>query len=275
MAIAYTRAGSGEPLILLHGLGGSRRIWGPLIDRLAAEREVIAIDLPGFGESPVLPADVTPTPANLGVPVAELCAELGLARPHLAGNSLGGWVALELSKSGNAESVCAISPAGLWRRPLGPRSFDSRAWAHRLRPLIGLLMRSAGARVRFLRTIVADPQRLSEGEAKALVHDWLDAPGYDAANHEMRSHVFEHPERVGVPTTIAWGTEDRLVAPPRPERIPPGARYIELEGVGHTPTWDDPELIAALLLESSGGEWAASAQAGSGRSSPGQAPVAL
>ena len=66
MAIAYTRAGSGEPLILLHGLGGSRRIWGPVIDRLAAERDVIAVDLPGFGESPELPADVTPTPANLG-----------------------------------------------------------------------------------------------------------------------------------------------------------------------------------------------------------------
>ena len=90
----------------------------------------------------------------------------------------------------------------------------------------------------------------------------------------MRSHVFEHPELVTVPTTIAWGTEDRLVAPPRPERMPPGARYVELEGVGHTPTWDDPPLIAELLLEASA-RAAPSQSVGSGRSSPGQAPVAL
>jgi pimeloyl-ACP methyl ester carboxylesterase len=70
----------------------------------------------------------------------------------------------------------------------------------------------------------------------------------------MRAHVFEHPERVTVPTTIAWGAEDRLVAPPRPERMPPGARYLVLEGCGHTPTWDDPERIAGLLLEASSNE---------------------
>ena len=270
MAIAYSRAGGGEPLVLIHGLGGSRRIWTPVIDRLAAERDVVAIDLPGFGESPLLPDGVAPTAANLGAAVGALCAELGLERPHLAGNSLGGWAALELAKAGDAASVCALSPAGLWRRPLGPRRVDSRGWALRLRPLLPLLLVSARARRRFLGNIVARPERLSRAEAKALVHDWLGAPGYDAANHEMRSHVFEHPERVKAPTTIAWGTEDRLVGRPRRERMPPGARYVELEGVGHTPTWDDPPLIAELLLQASGG-----AQVGSGRSSPGQAPVAL
>jgi pimeloyl-ACP methyl ester carboxylesterase len=84
----------------------------------------------------------------------------------------------------------------------------------------------------------------------------------------MRSHVFEDPELVTVPTTIAWGTEDGLVGPPRRERMPPGARYIELEGLGHTPTWDDPPRIAELLLEAS-----AQSSVESGRSSPGQAPV--
>ena len=62
-----------------------------------------------------------PTAADLGAAVSEHCAALGIERPHLAGNSLGGWVALEIAAAGGAASVCAISPAGLWREPLGPR----------------------------------------------------------------------------------------------------------------------------------------------------------
>ena len=269
MALAHDRAGSGSPLVLIHGLGGSRRIWAPVFDRLAAERDVIAVDLPGFGESPPLEG-VAPTAANLGAAVAELCAELGVERPHLAGNSLGAWAALELAKAGGAASVCAISPAGLWRRPLGPRSFDTHGWALRLRPFVSAAVASRRARTAFLRTTVARPERVSRAEAASLVRDWLRAPGYDAANLEMRSHVFENPELVTVPTTVAWGTEDRLVGRPRPERMPPGARYVELSGLGHTPTWDDPPQVAELLLAASDDQ-----SVGSGRSSPGQEPVAL
>jgi pimeloyl-ACP methyl ester carboxylesterase len=269
MAIAYSRAGSGPALVLVHGLGGSRLIWEPVTDLLAAERDVIAVDMPGFGESDVLSPDVPPTPANLGVAIGEFCVELGLERYHLAGNSLGAWAALELAKSGSAASVLAISPAGLWRSALGPRRFNAHAFAHRLGPLFGALVASPGLRERFLQTTVGHPERLSADEGKALIRDWVAAPGYDAANAEMRAHVFENPELVTVPTTVAWGKLDRLVRPPRPERMPPGARYIELPDVGHTPTWDAPELVARLILEAS------SDQASSGRSSPGQAPVAL
>jgi pimeloyl-ACP methyl ester carboxylesterase len=266
--VAYERAGSGEPLVLIHGLGGSRRIWTPVLDRLAAERDVIALDLPGFGESPPLPAGVPATAANLGAAVGELCRELGLKRVHLAGNSLGAWAALELAKDGVAASVCGISPAGLWRKPIGPSRRDARRIGRRLRPLLPLLMSSARAREVMLRTTVARPERLSREEARGLIRDWLASPGYDEANAEMRARVFEDPERVEVPTTIGWGAEDRLVRPPRPERMPAHTRYLVLEGCGHTPTWDDPERIAELLLD-------ASAQpVSSGSSSPGQEPVA-
>lgn len=269
MAIAYSRAGSGPALVLVHGLGGSRRIWNPVVDRLAVERDVVAVDMPGFGESAVLPDGVPPTPTNLGAAIGDLCAELGLDGFHIAGNSLGAWAALELAKTGKAATVCAISPAGLWRSALGPRRFNAHAFAHRLGPLFSGLLASPSMRARFLRTTVGHPERLSAAEGRALIRDWLAAPGYDAANAEMRSHVFENPELVRVPTTIAWGTLDQLVKPPRPERMPPGTTYVELAGVGHTPTWDDPELITRLLLDAS------SDQASSGRSSPGQAPVAL
>jgi pimeloyl-ACP methyl ester carboxylesterase len=270
MAIAYHRAGSGDPLVLIHGLGGSRRIWEPVIDRLAAQRDVVAVDLPGFGGSPSLPAGVDPTPGALAAAVAGLCADLRLERPHVAGNSLGGWVALELAKAGGAATVCAISPAGLWRRPLGPRRRDAHALGARFARLIPALTATRRGRGALLRSTVARPERLSPADARGLIGDWLNAPGYTAVNDQMRALVFEHPELITVPTTIAWGSEDRLVRPPRPERMPPRTRYVVLEGVGHTPTWDDPPRVAELLLEASSG-----AQVGSGRSSPGQAPVAL
>jgi pimeloyl-ACP methyl ester carboxylesterase len=251
MTIHFERGGAGEPLLLIHGLGGSARIWNPVFDRLAAERDVIALDLPGFGESPELPDGLRPTAANLAAAISGLFDELAVERPHVAGNSLGAWVGLELAKAGDAASVCCLSPAGLWRRPLGPRRFDSRRLGLRLRPLLPALLRSPRARRALLGSTLAHPERLTREEATGLVLDWLRSTGYDAANQEMRSSVFEHPELVTVPTTVAWGAEDRLIAAPRPERMPPGARYLVLDGCGHTATWDAPELIAELLLEAS------------------------
>ena len=174
-----------------------------------------------------------------------------MERPHVAGNSLGAWVGLEMARAGHAASVTAISPAGLWGKPLGPRSFDSHALAVRLRPLVSLLLRTRRGRHAMLRTTMARPERVPARAGRALVLSWIDAPGYDAANHEMRADVFDPEGFPEVPVTLAWAEHDRLVSPPRPKQYPPGARYLVLPGVGHTPTWDDPGLIAGLLLEGS------------------------
>jgi pimeloyl-ACP methyl ester carboxylesterase len=114
--LAYQRVGQGEPLVLLHGQGLSRHSWDPVLPQLAAARDVIAIDLPGHGESPRQPRNMGSAPAGLAITVAELLDELSLAAVHLAGNSLGGWVALELARQGRAKTVTALAPAGLWRR---------------------------------------------------------------------------------------------------------------------------------------------------------------
>jgi pimeloyl-ACP methyl ester carboxylesterase len=245
------RKGSGERLLLLHGLGGSTAVWGPVIERLAEERDVLAIDLPGFGDAPPLPAGVEPNAANLAAAVREACTELGFERPHVAGNSLGGWVALELGRAGWAASVTAISPAGLWRKPLGDRRVNPRLWAKRLRPFVSVALRTRRTREAMLATFAARPDLIPAKEGRELVLGWIDSSGYDGANKAMRTHVFDPAGYPDLPITLAWGDCDRLLAPPRPERRPAGSRYVVLPGVGHTPMWDDPKLVAGTLLEGS------------------------
>jgi pimeloyl-ACP methyl ester carboxylesterase len=241
-----------EPLLLLHGLGGSKEIWTPVLDLLEAERAPLALDLPGFGAEPPLAAQVEPSAANLAAAVHERCLALGIERPHVAGNSLGGWVALEMGRAGWSSSVTAISPAGLWRAPIGERRVNTQLWARRLRPLAAVALHNRGLRERMLATFAAHPERIPAREGRKLVLGWIDASGYDGANRAMRTHVFDpegYPEEV--PVTIAWAELDRLVGPPKPRRRPAQARFLVLPGVGHTPMWDDPELVARTVLEGS------------------------
>ena len=137
MDLAHDRRGSGEPLVLIHALGADRHVWRPVLDLLAAERDVIAIDLPGFGESPALANGDEPTARTLAGVVARFIRELGVERPHVAGNSLGGWVALELALAGHARSVTTLGAAGLWPRPLGPKAGAARTLAGAVAPFAG------------------------------------------------------------------------------------------------------------------------------------------
>lgn len=250
-SISYDRHGSGEPLVLIHGLGATRRVWEPQIEGLAAERDVIALDMPGFGATPKLPKGTPATASNMGAAISDFLGTLGIERPHVAGNSLGGWVSLEIAKAGRAASACLISPAGMWKRPLGPRAVNTRGLAKLAKPFVLGLTAHEGSRASMLGTVVGHPDRVPPDIARRIIGDWIDAPGYSDANAQMRKHVFEDPEQVKCPVTIGWGELDRLVAPPRPERTPPGARYVVLKGCGHTPNWDRPELITEFLLESS------------------------
>jgi len=242
-----------EPLLLIHGLGASGTVWDPVLPLLEGEREVVVLDMPGFGTASPLPDGVEPTAANLGAALHAACVDRGIERPHVAGNSLGGWVGLEMGRAGWAASVTAISPAGLWRAPLGQRpGRDARALGRRLRPLVAAATLVPPVRRRMLSTFAAHPERIPAAAGRELVLGWIDANGYDGANRAMRTHIFEpdgYPEEV--PVTIAWGEHDHLVGPPKPARRPAGTRFLVLPDVGHTPMWDDPGLVARTLLEGS------------------------
>jgi pimeloyl-ACP methyl ester carboxylesterase len=244
-ALHYLRRGRGEPLVLIHPLGAELVVWEPVMDRLARERDVIAVDLPGFGRSPGL--ERTPTPRVLAATVVALMDSLGLSRVHVAGNSLGGWVALELAKAGRALSVAGLCTAGLWSRPLGPRrGRDVRALGRRLMPVLPMLLRSSAGRQLVLGASVAHPERVPPAAAARLVRSYVTSSGYESANIAMRSEVFSDFEDVRVPVTLAWGELDRLVR--RPRETVPEWRTIVLHGCGHIPTWDDPSQVARALL---------------------------
>ena len=249
-ALAAESHGAGPPLLLVHGIGGTRRIWDPVVAPLAVEHEVITVDLPGFGDSPSLPADTRPDPVALARALGALLDGRGVATAHLAGSSLGAWIALELARQGRARSVTSLCAAGFWPRPLLgdgelPRK-PGRAVARALLPIMGPLLRTELGRRVALGMNMAHPERVSHAQALDIVRAYARAPGYATTNIAMRRGVFGGPDGIDVPVTLAWGERDRLVRPPRTP--PPGWRTVVLPGCGHLPMWDDPALVANTIL---------------------------
>ena len=260
MQLRHYRSGHGDPLVLIHGIGSRWQMWEPVIDRLVAERDVIALDLPGFGASPMPPPGTPPGAGSLASLVAAFLGELGVARPHVAGNSLGGLIALELARRGEVRSATAISPAGFASRPemAGARSslwLSVRA-ARRLASRADTVLATRPGRGLALGLFVAHPTRLPARDAAASVRALAGAPWFDATLPTIRAREFEGGEMITVPVTVAWGDRDRLLLPRqgrRAARAIPAARMVTLRGCGHVATYDDPAQVAAVLLEGSAG----------------------
>ncbi|MDQ6745745.1 MAG: alpha/beta hydrolase [Actinomycetota bacterium] len=222
-----------------------------MLEPLGERYNVIALDLPGFGHSPALSPEVAPTPQALARAVAALLDELGIGRAHVAGNSLGGWVALELGKQGRARSVCALCPAGLWGAPVVAPGTVVRSRAHRLarrlRSAIPVLMLSPQVRRLALAPFVADPGKVPYRAAWRMLSSYGRGTAYDATSAAMRQDFFRDPELITVPVTLAFGERDRLIRPTRAAIT--AAHQVVLSGCGHVPMWDDPELVTAVIDE--------------------------
>ena len=244
MTIAYDRTGDGLPLVLLHPLGADRRVWDPIVGPLAAAHEVITLDLPGFGQSPPL-RHTTPTPQALAEAVATLLRDLGVQLPHVVGNSLGGWVALELALAASAGRVTAIAPAGLWSAPLAPKPSLGHRLARALGPLIEPAARTGRGRRLLLSGSVAYPERIPRGDAAHLVRAYARAPGFIAVNDAMRATTFTALAQIRCPVTLIWPEHDQLVR--RPAHLPGNVTSVTLPDAGHIPMWDAPAALVALI----------------------------
>jgi pimeloyl-ACP methyl ester carboxylesterase len=253
--LAFTRAGSGPPLVLLHGIGLSRRSWDPVVPALAEHFDVLAIDLPGFGESEPMPPQVEPTPAALAASVADLLDNLGIGTPHLVGNSLGGWVALELAHIRPTASLTLLCPAGLWRgeTPLYCRaSLRATRWlAQHASGLLCWLVKRKLGRILVLGQTHGQPSKMSADQARAAVYALGTCPGfYTTLAATARRHYRAGPP-IDAPVTVAFGSRDLLLLPWQSrhlDELPAGTHLRTLPGCGHIPMGDNPAAVIALII---------------------------
>lgn len=248
--IAYDRRGRGRPIVLLHGLGDRRRCWRPVMPRLADDYELIAVDLPGFGQSPGPEPEEPYDVHELVRVIGDFCELLDLERPHLVGNSLGGSIALELGVQGVAGSVTVFSPAGF--------SGEAGRWGMRT---LGVLAKLATQVPLPVKERLADtpPARAvarialrgdpSSPKAKALrfgVDKLEPGSAYVRMVPEIAEYDFVR-RPIDCPVTVAWGDHDRTLPPSSAqnayERLP-GARMVSLLGAGHIPMVEDPVMVA-------------------------------
>lgn len=259
MGLAYERYGSGPPLVLLHGVGHRRQAWGAVLGRLTPHRDVIMVDLPGHGESPPLTLAGRPVLDAMLAEVTRLLDELGLDRPHVAGNSLGGRLALEAGVRGRAATVTALSPAGFWRNR-GEIAYDRAVFkimefaGARTQRFAPALVRSTAGRAILYGAIVSRPSRMTPQQALGDTTAFLAAT--DALHVILAGMTnFTGAMPAGVPVMIAWGTRDRLLFPGQArvaKAYLPQALLVPLPGCGHVPMTDDPPLVADVLLRGSG-----------------------
>jgi pimeloyl-ACP methyl ester carboxylesterase len=250
------RRGEGPPLVLLAGIGMAGAAWDPVADRLQRERELWAVDLPGFGRSVALPEGAPCGIEALTDNVATFLADAGIERPHVAGNSLGGAVALELGRRDLVASVTALSPVGFAGAAGQQFSRHSLLLTHRVaRTLRGRGARTfarPGVRRLLCAQMFAHPERLTPDQAYATLTTLVDGSGFHAVLDGLGDLRFAGP--VPVPVTIAWGARDGLLLPYqalRARRVLPDARHVWLRGCGHLPMSDDPEQVAGVLLAGS------------------------
>ena len=253
-----------SPLVLVHGFSGTPVVWEPVVPLLEEHHDVFTPVLAGHcGGNPLAEGVACGVPALADELEAQMDAA-GIGTAHVCGNSLGGWLALELGLRGRARSVVALSPAGGWdagsdeeRRLRGYFRRNHAALQHSHR-LIDFLARRPGLRRLALRDISDRPERYTARQARDLMRGAYECPIYiDLMEAILRDGPPEKFDGIEVPIRIAFGTHDRVLPHdrhmPKFKRILPDAEHVELEGLGHCPMVDDPALVARTILEVTAG----------------------
>jgi pimeloyl-ACP methyl ester carboxylesterase len=260
VTLNHVRRGSGSPLLLVHGLGAGWRSWIPIMEKLAEHREVIAVDLPGFGETPPLTGEVSI--ATLTDSVADFIREQELDGVATAGQSMGGRMVLELARRGVGGDTVALDPGGFWTdRELfvfGATLRPSISLVRALRDVLPSLLGSPVGRTLLLAQFSARPWALSRETVLPDVCGLADAPATSAAMDALT----KGPRQQGAPAgtvpgrvTIGWGRRDLVTVPRQAAvatRLFPDAVLHWFERCGHFPQWDAPQEATRLIVNSTG-----------------------
>lgn len=247
-----------EPLVLLHGATSSWQAWESALPDLEAAYDVFAPTLPGHVGVPWSDG----TPVNFPGLVDQVEAwldEQELPTAHLVGNSLGGWLALELAARGRARSCLALSPAGGWAADETriPNLFAAmRAFAERTLPDADQVLATPAARREVFALNCEHGDQLSLDQARAAFEAVVGCTVVTTLlAGEIRSDLPDLSS-VEAPVTIAWSERDQVIPyddyAPRWREAAPNARWLTLPGVGHVPMWDDPALVVHTIRESVG-----------------------
>lgn len=255
--INVIRRGTGKPLLLLHGLGGSWRSWDTVLNSLAARRAIIAIDLPGHGETPA-EAD-SGTFAGLTNSVETFLETEGLSGIDVVGSSMGARLALELARRGKVGATIALDPGGFWRgweRGFFKSTIGASIGLLRgIRPALPTLARNAAGRTALLAQLSARPWALDGAAVATELVGYTRTPTFDALVRDLSGGPEQHGPAApsAGPITIGWGRQDRLCLPRQAARAMaafPGARLHWFDKCGHFPMWDQPaEAIKLILAE--------------------------
>jgi pimeloyl-ACP methyl ester carboxylesterase len=238
------RGGSGPPLVLLHGFLDTWRVWELVLPALERRHDVLAPTLAGHAGGPPL--------SDLADAVEAAMDAAGFESAHIAGSSLGGWVALQLAERARARTVVAFAPAGGYREVLELQT-GMQEQARAAAPHARALLATDAGRRRATELLTVNHDHIP---VELLAHQLLGVARCDGAE-AMIANARENgwplePERVTCPVRIVWGTEDRLLPYPaaaeRYRRELPQADWVELDGVGHYPQWDVPLETAQLIL---------------------------
>ena len=254
----HVRRGKGKPLLLIHGLGSTWRCWLPILDALAAERDVIAVDLPGFGDTPPLAG--TTSIATLADAVTDFVLNHDLTGVDMVGSSMGARLVLELARRGATSATVALDPGGFWS-PWQLRYFEltlklSIRLVRALLPVMPALTDNAVGRTLLLSQLSAKPWRLPRGLALDEMRSYAASPSFDEALNQL----IYGPAQQGAkwtpgPIVIGWGRKDRVCFPSQATRalqLFPNAQLHWFEECGHFPHWDVPQAAARLILKSTG-----------------------
>ena len=260
MKMNHLRSGAGKPLLLIHGLGGSARSWSTIWTALAASRDLIAVDLPGFGDTPPLAGETSIR--SLSDAVTAFIDAQGLRGIDVVGSSMGARLVLELARRGGVVgSVVSLNPGGFWRG-WERHAFYSSIWlsiraVRLLQPLMPAISRSKVARTMLLAQFSRRPWALDSEVVLEEMRSYARAPAFDELLYRLAYGEEQEGAAVGsikAPLAIGWGRNDRVCFTSQAKRalaMFPDARLHWFERCGHFPHWDAPQETVRLILDAS------------------------